>query len=445
MGTSFSLRYFLKIVFDYFWFIAVTLILINGTVIAYNIFAREQYIASTRIYVERAAENSSLVQKDRPFATPPSIEQVLSSEGEITTSHPVVFDALSKLNGAPPRDEDVAQVIARLQVVPLKKSNVLRIDYRSHDAKGAAQLLNVLVESYRSFRTRMVASDAPDRSMQERLNRLRFQIDSLYQAQQQLLTQYKIADFDNTMRFLSQSIFELESNQNQLDGNLADVRRQIQYYESELASFKADPRHVIVVPENWVMALAMMRELQSAQDQLSVVLQTYTPSSNQAQDASSRVNLLQQQVVSVVGSHLTDLKQKAQSLEARQRMQGARVSEQRGELLSIPEVKSRSQSIESALESMNRLYTDLVRQQMSEDVTSGARSDVSISLLSPAVTPTQHTYPRRGQNVLLGLLGSLVLTISLVYILESLDATMKNSIDFEKLGIPFLASFTKSE
>ncbi len=445
MGTSFSLRYFLKIVFDYFWFITVTLILINGTVIAYNLFAKEQYIASTRIYVERAAENISLVQKDRPFATPPSIEQVLSTEGEIIASYPVVHDALLKLEGVKPSDERVARVIEQLQVIPLKKSNVLRIDMRDPDPVYAAKLLNVLVDSYRSFRDKMVISEMPDAAMKERLDRLRFQIDSLYQAQEHLLTQSQIADFDNTMRFLSQSIFDLESMLGRMDGELSELRRQIQYYEHELSLFKSTPNHAIVVPESWVTAINLLRELQDAQDRLSTVQQTYTASSSQSQDAQARVNQLRGQLVEIISSHLSDLKQKEQSLQDQRSRKGLMASEQRGELLTIPEVKSRSQSIESALESMNRLYTDLVRQQMSEDVTSGARSDVSISLLSPAVTPTQHTYPRRGQNVMLGLLGSIVLTISLVYILESLDTTMKNSIDFEKLGIPFLASFTKSE
>jgi hypothetical protein len=32
-----------------------------------------------------------------------------------------------------------------------------------------------------------------------------------------------------------------------------------------------------------------------------------------------------------------------------------------------------------------------------------------------------------------------------VYILESLDTTVKTSLDFERLGIPFLSSFSKSE
>jgi len=445
MGASFSLRYFLRIVFDYLGIIVVSLLVINGAVIAYNLLAPRQYVASTRVFVESAGEQVMLVQKDRPFAAPPSAEQILSTESEIITSHPVVQTALSRLQGKDATAEEASAVIARLQVIPLKKSNVLRIDYQHRDATQAAKFLNLLVEAYREFRGSIAPTGQPVSKVQERLQGLRFQIDSLYSAQEALLTNSNMADFDNTMRFLSQSIFDAESRQSQIDDEMAEIRRQISYYNQELAAFRADPAHAVIVPENWVTAVRVISELQAAQDRAVTARQTFAEGSEPVKAAEQRLSQLQKQLDGVLGSHLADLKQKEQSLKAQRAQHGSRVEQQRQELLTIPEVKGRTQSIEAALENLNRLYTDLVRQQISEDVGTGGQATVSISLLSPATPPVDAAYPRRLQNVLLGLLGSLVFTISLVYILESLDTTVKTSLDFERLSIPFLSSFSKSE
>lgn len=445
MGASFSLRYFLRIVFDYLGFIVVSLLIINGAVIAYNILVPRQYVASTRVYVESAVGEVTLVQKDRPFATPPSVEQILSTEGEIIISHPVVQSALGRLHGREASAEEASLAIEHIQVIPLKKSNVLRIDFQGRNPEEAAKFLNYLVEAYREFRGSIAPTGQPVSKVQARLQGLRHQIDSLYAAQEALLTSSNMADFDNTMRFLSQSIFDAETRQGQLDEQLAEVQRQAGYYAQELAAFKKDPTHAVIVPEGWVTASRSVGEVEAAEQALMTARQTYAENSEPVAVATRRLDRARKQFANILGSHVADLLLKEQSLTAQRAQYGLRVQQQRGELLGIPEVKSRTQSIESALENLNRLYTDLVRQQMSDDVGTGAQSDVAISHLSPATPPLDATYPRRLQNILLGLLGSLVFTITLVYLLESLDTTVKTSLDFERLGIPFLSSISKSE
>lgn len=445
MGTSFSLRYFLKIVFDYFWFIVVTLVALNGAVVIYNLSASKKYLASTRIYIERAAENAALIQKTRPFADPPSITQVLSTEGEILTSFPVVEAALQATLGTKPTAIEVSRMIENLQVIPLKNSNVLRVDFLGDTPQGTADMLNQLVGAYQSFRAGMHLPAAGSPVVDDRMRRLRFQIDSLYSAQEQLLTQYKIADFDNTMRFLNQSIFDTETTESIVKTHLSELRRQIAFYQGQAADVDKDPNHMMVVPEGWVTMVNLLRELEAAQTRLSTAQQTYLPAASQVREASAQLEFLKGQVAQTLKSHINDLRQQEQALLDQLAQHQTRVSQQRVELLSIPQVKSRSQSIEAALTGMNDLYAELERQQLSNDVTAEYGSEVTISLLAPATAPRTHEYPRRFQNILLGLLGSLLFTIALVYIYESLDTTIKHSDDFEKLGIPYLTGFTQSK
>jgi capsular exopolysaccharide synthesis family protein len=95
-------------------------------------------------------------------------------------------------------------------------------------------------------------------------------------------------------------------------------------------------------------------------------------------------------------------------------------------------------------ETNQQLYQNLLQHLKDATVSAGLRA-TNIHLVDPALTPTAPVRPNKIYNIEVGLLVGLVLGVTLAYVRESLDNSMKSAEDLERaIPAPALAVILKA-
>lgn len=438
MTSTISLRHFLKIIFEHKRLMIVLLLLVNGGVLFYNILAPRVFESSAKVYVESVAEELALMQKARPFADPPSAEQLLSTESEIITSFIVLKNAWEEVKGVEPTAQDVERLKSSIQIMPVRKANVLDITLQAEDAQVAADLLNALLREYNTYRGSIKVADSSTQYLDGQLASIKATMDSLYVAQDQLVTEHGLADYENSMRLLSTSMYELESALRVKKERQSELNSLASHMEMDLRVFAGDMDASLTVLESWSIVRNLMSQFEEARTALRVAEEQYTVESADVKRVRAKVSALKRQLEGAFKAQLAEVRRQSREAGSEISSVERELNEKRSTLLSIPEVQSRYMSAQSAIDNLSSLYGDLTKARAAKGSQDNSAESINISVISPAYVTPSAKYPRIFQNTILGFFASFIFSLALLYIIESMDSSIKFSDDLEKLGIRYL-------
>ncbi|MGO4479265.1 chain length determinant protein EpsF [Massilia sp. 2TAF26] len=325
-------------------------------------------------------------------------------------------------------------LLKKLEIVPSRESSVVEISFKGADPAFAAAVANAFADEYQKITVQLKTEPAKKASsyFNEQTKQLR---DNL-EAAQARLSKYQqekgIVSLDN-----NRVDVEL-SRLNDLSGQLV----QAQTAAMEGNSRQAAAGSALTSPDvaNNALIQQMRANLATAEGKFADTSQRYGKNHPQYQAAKAELDKVRGELNAALGTVSRSVGANAQVLRARESELREAVAQQKAKVLELNRARDELGVLLKDLDSAQRAF-DAASQRFSQTRIEAQSEQSDISLLNPAVAPTEPSGPRVLLNTLIGILAGTVLGVGLALLLELLNRPVRSPSDVkDMLGIPVLGT-----
>jgi chain length determinant protein EpsF len=326
-------------------------------------------------------------------------------------------------------------LLKKLEIVPSRESSVVEISFKGADPAFSAAVANAFAEEYQKVSVQLKTDPAKKAStyFNEQTKQLR---DNL-EAAQSRLSKYQqekgIVSLDN-----NRVDVEL-SRLNDLSGQL--VAAQTAAMEASSRQRMASGRGA-ASPDvaNNAVVQTLRVSLASAEAKLADTSSRLGRNHPQYQAAKSEVDKLRAEMNSAMGTISASVGNNAEVLRQREAELRAAVAAQKTRVLELNRARDELGPLLKELDSAQRAY-DAASQRFSQTRIEAQSEQSDISVLNPAVAPTEPSGPRTLLNTLVAFMLGTVLGVGLALLLELLNRPIRSASDMKDvLGIPVLGT-----
>jgi uncharacterized protein involved in exopolysaccharide biosynthesis len=184
----------------------------------------------------------------------------------------------------------------------------------------------------------------------------------------------------------------------------------------------------------------MRANVAQAEGKFADTAQRYGRNHPQYQAAKAELNKVRGELNAALGTVSRSVGANAQVLRARESELRTAVAEQKAKVLQLNRARDELGVLLKDLDSAQRAF-DAASQRFSQTRIEAQSEQSDISLLNPAVPPTEPASPRVLLNTLIGILAGTVLGVGLALLLELLNRPVRSPSDVkDMLGIPVLGT-----
>lgn len=323
-----------------------------------------------------------------------------------------------------------------LSVAPIPETRLVYVSYVSTHAALAADVVNALVEEFVSFsvETRYEATKQTSEFLTEQVALLREDLKRKEEDLQKYGTE--------------KNLLYLSDNESAVVNNFASVNTalteaQIDRYAKESAYLELKKLNADSLPEsvNNPTIQALRTTYTQVKSDYEEKGKIYRPDYPEMVQLKARLdatrNTLQEEIRKAVGTAEAEYRA---ALKKEGSLQGL-LDEQRGDVTKMNKNAIFYHTLRTEVENMRTLLSTLVAKQNEIQVSSqlGGLRTSNIKVVDHALVPPGPFTPDIKRNLLVALLLGLVGGVGLVFLVESLDNTVKGPEDVEKLvGLPSL-------
>ncbi len=325
-------------------------------------------------------------------------------------------------------------LLKKLEIVPSRESSVVEISFKGADPAFAAAVANAFADEYQKITVQLKTEPAKKASsyFNEQTKQLR---DNL-EAAQARLSKYQqekgIVSLDN-----NRVDVEL-SRLNELSGQL--VAAQTAAMEGN--SRQAAAGSALTSPDvaNNALIQQMRANLATAEGKFADTSQRYGRNHPSYMAAKAELDKVRGELNAALGTVSRSVGANAQVLRARESELTDAVAKQKARVLELNRARDELGVLLKDLDSAQRAF-DAASQRFSQTRIEAQSEQSDISLLNPAVAPTDPSGPRVLLNTLIGILAGTVLGVGLALLLELLNRPVRSPSDVkDMLGIPVLGT-----
>lgn len=161
-------------------------------------------------------------------------------------------------------------------------------------------------------------------------------------------------------------------------------------------------------------------------------------------DLIKQMRGIQDELASEVDRLLALEDERLRSLKQEEKVLSKMAANAKDAIKALPEKKRKLDELELAIENTRKIYSLQVqrREEMSVDKATDSRLS-RITMISPAGVPFEPVSPRKGRNMLLGLVLGILAGLAAGLVREFYDGTFKSPDEVTKsLGVPVLGTFS---
>jgi chain length determinant protein EpsF len=325
-------------------------------------------------------------------------------------------------------------LLKKLEIVPSRESSVVEISFKGADPQFAAVVANTFADEYQKLTVQLKNEPAKKASsyFNEQTKQLR---DNLEAAQARL------------------SKYQQEKGIVTLDNNRVDVELQrlndlsSQLVQAQTAAMEADSRQAAASsgmgsPDvaNNALIQQMRANLAIAEGKFADTSQRYGKNHPQYLAAQAELNKTRAELNAALGTVTRSVGSNAQVLRQRESELRQAVAEQKARVLELNRTRDELGVLLKDLDSAQHAF-DAASQRFSQTRIEGQSEQSDVSLLNPAVAPTQPSGPRILLNTLISILVGTILGVGLALLLELLNRPVRSASDVkDMLGIPVLGT-----
>jgi chain length determinant protein EpsF len=325
-------------------------------------------------------------------------------------------------------------LLKKLEIVPSRESSVVEISFKGADPAFAAAVANAFADEYQKITVQLKTDPAKKAStyFNEQTKQLR---DNL-EAAQARLSKYQ----------QEKGIVSLDNNRYDVElSRLNDLSSQL--VGAQTAAMEATSRQHIAgrgaaSPDvaNNAMVQNLRVSLASAEAKLADTSSRFGRNHPQYQAARAEVDKLRAEMNSAMGTISQSVGNNAEVLRQRETELRAAVAAQKTRVLELNRARDELGPLLKELETAQRAY-DAASQRFSQTRIEAQSEQSDVSVLNPAVAPTEPSGPRVLLNTLIAFLLGTVLGVGLALLLELLNRPVRSASDVrDMLGIPVLGT-----
>jgi succinoglycan biosynthesis transport protein ExoP len=329
-------------------------------------------------------------------------------------------------------------LLASLTVTPVRNSRLVDVKFRSPDAALSTRIVNALATNYidqnleYKFSASKDANDWLDGQLAEqrkeveaaetRLQAYREKNDAISLEDRQNIVVQKLTDLNAAVTKAKTERIQKEAMYKQL--------RAIETNPAALDTFPAILSNSFIQQQK-----ADLAQLQQQYTQLSEKFGEKHPEIVKSRSAIQNGQLkLQIEINKVVQAVRTEY----QAALAQETSLSAALGQQKGEALSMNRKGIEYSVLDRDVQSSKQLYENLMQRAKETSVSSELKSS-NIRIIDRAERPRDAVWPRKGLNLLLGMLSGTVLALGLTFFFEYLDSRLKTPDEVKAhLGLPAL-------
>jgi chain length determinant protein EpsF len=325
-------------------------------------------------------------------------------------------------------------LLKKLDIVPSRESSVVEISFKGADPAFAAAVVNAFADEYQKITVQLKTDPAKKASsyFNEQTKQLR---DNL-EAAQARLSKYQ----------QEKGIVSLDNNRYDMElARLNDLSSQL--VAAQATAMEASSRQRMAgrggaspdVANNPVVQ-SLRVSLATAESKLADTSSRYGRNHPQYQAARAEVDKLRGELNATMGSVSQSVGNNAEVLRQREAELRAAVAAQKTRVLELNRARDELGPLLKELETAQRAY-DAASARFSQTRIEAQSEQSDVSVLNPAVAPTEPSGPRVLLNSLIAFLLGTVLGVGLALLLELLNRPVRSSSDIkDMLGIPVLGT-----
>jgi polysaccharide biosynthesis transport protein len=332
---------------------------------------------------------------------------------------------------------------ARVNITPVPQSRLVTVSFDSQNPKLAAKVVNTLVGSYiqQNLEAHWQASQQASSWLSQQLDGLKIKLEK----SEDNLQRYAQA---NGLLFLESSQGQNENIVNQRLRQLQDELTQVQadLYQKESLYRLAQAGDYGALPgvfDNKMMQdlTVKLAGLEQEKAQLAPNFNPSYPKMKEIQSQIDRIQSFLNQQQQQAARHIQDEYLAAQRRVA---LVGQAFAQQKKQANVVAGKSVEYNILKREVDSNKQLYEGLLQRLKEAGVSAGLKAS-NIRVVDPAVPPVSPVKPRIFLNLAVGLFVGLVCGVSMAFLQEHMDNTLKTSDDIENfLRVPALAMIPSS-
>jgi polysaccharide biosynthesis transport protein len=350
--------------------------------------------------------------------------------GRLQSQVAETFDKLSKPAKASEDKLNQEEVLAAfkksVRIEPVKNSRMVRIRAENADPVLAARIANAMGQSFiaMTLERRLESSSYAKTFLNEQLKLTKAKLEE---------SELKLHSYTRANNILTLDEKTNVNNQTFTDYSAAlakAVQERIKH-ESEYDSIKSAPDNSRQVLENkTIQAYKEQRARLDAdyQDNAKV----YKDNFPKMQQLRARITDLDEKIKIEIDSVLASVQSQLSMAKQQETLISARLKQTRGEILSGQDSSIPLNMLRRDVETNRQLYDGLLQQVKEVGVVGGVESN-NIQVVDKAEAPLFPFKPDLMVNAAIGLIAGLFIGLALIFLIESLDDTIKFTDEVEKL------------
>ncbi|HET6265789.1 MAG TPA: chain length determinant protein EpsF [Usitatibacter sp.] len=316
------------------------------------------------------------------------------------------------------------------------QSSVVQVTYKDSDPKFATTVANAFAKAYMD--TTLALRVDPTRQaatwFDEQLKVLRSDLEKAQDRLAKFQKEKGIVATDERLDVEQSRLAELSTQALRA----ADLTYEAQS-RSSLANGNRSPESLPEVIGNPLVA-ALKTELLRAEAKLQELSTRLGPAHPQYEQQASEIAALRSKMNAEIGRVVAGVQNVTAQNRARQAsLQGA-LDQQRKRVIEMRDARNEAFILTRDVDTAQKAYEAAHARHLVNKV-EGAARQTNVTVLNPAVEPSEPSKPRKSLNLALGLLVGLMLGCAAVFLLELLDRRVRSTDDLEAgLDAPLLGT-----
>ena len=324
-------------------------------------------------------------------------------------------------------------LLKKLEIMPSRESSVVEISFKGADPAFAAAVANAFADEYQKISVQLKTEPAKKASsyFNEQTKQLR---DNL-EAAQARLSKYQ----------QEKGIVSLDNNRVDVElSRLNDLSAQLVAAQTQAMEASSRERMATGVGSPDVANNALVQSLRvslaSGEAKLAEAASRYGRNHPAYQSAQAEVGKMRAELNAALGSVSKSVGANAQVYRQREAELRAELAAQKTRVLELNRTRDELGVLLKDLDSAQRAF-DAASSRFSQTRIEAQSEQSDISILNPAVPPTEPSGPRVLLNTLVSILLGTILGVGLALLLELINRPVRSTGDVkDMLGIPVLGT-----
>ena len=341
-------------------------------------------------------------------------------------------------------DPLAASLVKALTIEPVKDTNLADIQVENPNPRVAYLTANTIAEVYEDFilETRFAEIRNMMNIYTDQMVTLKKTLRESEERYLDFIQKTGISSLQDKKEITLEGLSDLKLN-------YTDTRIKRAELESDLKALETvasgDLDRILQAPlldQNGALN-QLKQDILATQLQLLELQKKYRPQHPEVVKKESLLQTLKQKFREQLDTYLQGKRAELESLQVKERELARAIQEHESRAIQDSSVSLQYKRLKDELESNKALYETLLNKVKELDITKSSR-DSSIQVVQRAALPQGPVRPRKGLNLLLGLLLGVLGGIGLAFGLEYVDNTFKNPSQIKSiLKVPTLAMIEK--